>query len=617
AEGNKDESDSAFRSLVLSVEQFVRKRQPDSDQVQAEGNVASKAADLARHTTTGTRTRLQLLAWSAAIAAVAGIAAALLTYASMHTSESLISTLRNSELMTANWQDSAGSIPTKIAVISSAISGSCVFLLVLLSRSLTFWTDSIFGARSLHLMSRSFWSVILSSIIISSPAEFHWRIAKNLFGNAVTSAAFSPTGEEIVTGFGNGTVKVWNASTGSEVRRLRGHLDSIVSVAYSPDGKRIVSSSLDRTIRIWDSHSGKAVAGPIDVDDYGTSSISFTSDSKVFLTGSCGPSTQRGCDGTARLWDADSGAPLGAIGNIETLITSAAFAIDGARIVSASLSGVAEVWDAETRETISSYSDDRAGSIVGSGMSPDGRLVASVSRDYGSALIWDLQSGNIIQILEMPGKGVNAAVFSPDGTLVATAMSDNSASLWGSDTKNFFAQLQSFYGHAGAVKLAEFSPEGARLLTASTDGTSRVWDIASGDEILVLSAICPSVNALPFMRFKCFSPTLQVDIARLAISPLEGAFLLLLGAVIVIAVAFAASTVSTPLRLLIPSERLRNSRVVTLGMVVAIILLAYSFRLPAESLIIWFGLALIIMPAVSLLRFLLALEFRRAFANRI
>ena len=47
-------------------------------------------------------------------------------------------------------------------------------------------------------------------------------------------------------------MRVWDASTGVELKKLKGHTGWVDSVAFSCDGSRIVSGSEDKSVRVWD-----------------------------------------------------------------------------------------------------------------------------------------------------------------------------------------------------------------------------------------------------------------------------------------------------------------------------------------------------------------------------
>jgi WD40 repeat protein len=61
--------------------------------------------------------------------------------------------------------------------------------------------------------------------------------------SSITCVAFSPDGNQIVSGSSDNSVQVWDAKTGKQLKELRGHTDHVTSVAFSPDGDQIVSGS--------------------------------------------------------------------------------------------------------------------------------------------------------------------------------------------------------------------------------------------------------------------------------------------------------------------------------------------------------------------------------------
>jgi len=44
---------------------------------------------------------------------------------------------------------------------------------------------------------------------------------------------------------------VWDAKTGKQLRELQKHTSNVYSVAFSPDGNQIVSGSKDHSVQVW------------------------------------------------------------------------------------------------------------------------------------------------------------------------------------------------------------------------------------------------------------------------------------------------------------------------------------------------------------------------------
>jgi WD40 repeat protein len=96
----------------------------------------------------------------------------------------------------------------------------------------------------------------------------------------VRKLAFSPDGKTLAWDFGY-TVRLWDTATGVEKETLRDHSNEVILFAFSPDGMTLASSSKDGTVRLWDANTGSQKQ-KFEVEQ--TRKLSFSSDGCFLYT---------------------------------------------------------------------------------------------------------------------------------------------------------------------------------------------------------------------------------------------------------------------------------------------------------------------------------------------
>jgi serine/threonine protein kinase len=88
---------------------------------------------------------------------------------------------------------------------------------------------------------------------------------------------------------------------------------------------------------------------------------------------------------------------------------------------------------------------------------------------------------------------VQVAVWSPDGTRIASASVDKTVQVWNAATGS---HLFTYQGHADRVQAVAWSPDGTRIASAGDDGTVRIWDASTGRDILTYRSRAPIVYTI-------------------------------------------------------------------------------------------------------------------------
>jgi RNA polymerase sigma factor (sigma-70 family) len=314
------------------------------------------------------------------------------------------------------------------------------------------------------------------------------RKGKGVKLGGILALAFAPDGKTLASANFDGTVRLFEAATGKQIRVLRGHTLGVADVAFSPDGKTLASAGDDQTVRLWDTATG-AVRNPRPGHDGGTGSVLISPDARRAVTASR--------DRTVRIWDLTTGQEALVLREFKSAVASVALSPRGDLLAVGMEDGDIQFRDAESgelRRTLKGHS----GMARSLSFSPDGETLASAAPSGArsnltrkeavrSLRIWDVGTGQELPRIQ-GSRNDWYARFSPDGKWLAAY--ENGVVLWDPATGKRSRRLDDLSDFA-------FHPDGKSIVGWTTaprvrgggggigkgKGMVRVSSLADGAEL--------------------------------------------------------------------------------------------------------------------------------------
>ncbi len=279
-------------------------------------------------------------------------------------------------------------------------------------------------------------------------ASFKWKTpaevpAPKVYIPPVYTHAFSPDLKTLALGYEDGSIKLWNLTTGKVQITLQGHKSIVNWLSFCPDGKQMVSASYDDTIRLWDLAKEKELAA------YQTKheplELAMSRDGKT-LAAHLVPHRGRGnpnfADAYVTLLDGTTLKPRGPAFPVGAHAFTLSFALspDGAVLATASMRHVVTLWDTKTGKELRKLPP---GSYVA--FAPDGKTLAV----------------GLVEVKPKEGDWRHRAV-----ALYDTATGEQTA----------------FLGHVDELGRMAFAPDSKTLLRATGLGRNPAVNYAPGKE---------------------------------------------------------------------------------------------------------------------------------------
>ena len=286
-------------------------------------------------------------------------------------------------------------------------------------------------------------------------------------------SAFSPDGTKLVSFREKGNrasphapirwdeplVRLSDVRTGRELQTLAAKKGFYSPVTFSPDGKTVAFSNSGK-IRLWNTETSE------------TSDISLPDISLSYQN-------------------------IKRKRKFKSAISALVFSPDGKKLVSGTMGGKVQMWDAKTgvplallftgEEPVFSGKTDNSGiyykeSIETLAFSPNGNLLVVATHKQ----IRLIEIKEQITFKEVPQGAktfiVEVFVFSPDNHILVAGLNYGGIELWDTETGD---KLTTLDGHTAPVQTLVFSPDGKTLMSTGRDGTILLWD---WDEVLKSSS---------------------------------------------------------------------------------------------------------------------------------
>ena len=261
-----------------------------------------------------------------------------------------------------------------------------------------------------------------------------WAIGNPNFQNEFTTSSsndyygvdFSPNGEFIVTGSEDDFVRIWNASTWTNVRSVNTGTN-VNGVDFSPDGQYVAAALDDDTIGIYYSSNLTSIHGAISVDVGGSdqvNSVEFSPDSSSVAV-AIGRSGNSGTNGEVAVINVITGTELYAVNpNGEDRFYDLAWSPDGMHMA---LAGNGDIYIVNTTTRATTWTITNPPDAVNAiAWSPDGNFISMCGGWEGQSASFDMYqygSGSWSRIWEKTiSTSCASTTFSNDGSQVIAGM---------------------------------------------------------------------------------------------------------------------------------------------------------------------------------------------------
>jgi len=291
---------------------------------------------------------------------------------------------------------------------------------------------------------------------------------------SVYALSYSPDGSFLISASFDMTCLLWDArGTCSNINTLKGHSNAILDVKWSSDSLNIITASADKTLGLFDATTGKQIHRYKGHESIVNALNVPLTKTDLFVSVSD--------DTYAKIWDIRLRRCVDTLKH-EFPCLSIAVGHEGHKIYTAGIDPIIHEWDIRYgNKSISMVGHDDI--ITGLCINPKGTHILSNSMD-GTLKTWNIQpfvAGNhrlcktFLGIIHNSEQKLLHCSWNGSGTMVTGGSADHLVHIWDEFSTN---ELYTLPGHMGCVNAVVFHPDESIIASASSDKSIYVGEIS-------------------------------------------------------------------------------------------------------------------------------------------
>jgi len=297
------------------------------------------------------------------------------------------------------------------------------------------------------------------------------ELLKTCHRQAVNDVVFPANLGTLFATVGTGDVRIWQTTTGKELRRIEVPNIKCNAIAFSPDGKSLVTAWHDGKLRAYLPESGKVIYEVPHAHHLDATAVVVTDNNRQIISG--------GGEGAIRVWNLDlsnTKKPIPTL--LETMkehkskITAIKLRRNNMECATASEDGTCIIWDLGRYTRKQMVMANTLFQCVVYNFDENQIVTSGTDRKI---CYWESLDGSLIRQIDGSMSGaINGMDIWADGTKFVTGGDDKLVKVWDYDGG---VVTHVGCGHSDQILKLRLSPDNKHLVSVSKVGAIAIWNM--------------------------------------------------------------------------------------------------------------------------------------------